>query len=311
MAALNAARRFAIITDALAHAEEEGGVPLSKLARDHDITVDKLKEVLDPILYLEFRDASGDVVDGTRSYFVDESDHLTVSGQHWLGVARSKAPDPDHALCMMIAAMIAKAVLPETLGLDEALNKLAEVVAAPIVIESSRPEFTELCEQALANRHTLAFAYFSESNARRREWELEPGFVGSNWGRWYVIGHPVGSSEIRTFRIDRIIEARITDDTCIPDRSITLPDYWDLDEYRRSVRLRLPRRALDRIPTPVQFDISDDDGADTVTADVEVIGDQRLTDLLVLLGHEAEIIDSPEAEALRRAQAERILTNYT
>ncbi len=311
MAALNAATRFAIIGDALTHAEEEGGVSLNELAATHGVTLETLKDILEPILYLEFRDAAGDLVDGTRNYLVTESDYLTVTEQHWLGVARSKAPDPEHALRMMIAAMIAKTVLPETAGLDGALGKLASIVAAPIVIESSRPKFTELCEQALANRCTIAFAYFSESSAQRHEWVIEPGFVGSNWGRWYLIGHRAGSSEVRTFRIDRIIEARITDDTCVPDLSITLPDHWDLDEYRRSVRLRLPRRALDRIPTPVQFDIVDDGGADIVTADIEVIGNQRFTDLLVLLGPEAEIIGSPEAETLRRAQAERILSNYT
>ncbi len=108
MAALNAARRFAIIADALTHAEEEGGVSLVGLATTHAITLATLKDVLAPILYLEFRDAAGDLVDGTHAYLVTESDYLTVTEQHWLGVARSKAPDPEHALRMMIAAMIAK-----------------------------------------------------------------------------------------------------------------------------------------------------------------------------------------------------------
>lgn len=321
--ALKAAERFSLIADALALAEEQGGLDLVAYAAERSLTLTQVKDVLDPVLYLEFRDAVGELVDGSGAYLVTEEDHLVVSDEHWLGAARSTPPSPEHALRLMIAGMITKSVLPATIGLDEALAKLVDVVDAPIVIESSRPRFTELCELALANARTIKFRYFSELNARRAEHEIEPGFVGSNWGRWYLIGHPcldlavigtepvADNSELRTFRIDRIIDAEVTERACAPDRSITLPDWWDLGDYRRAVQLRLPRRALDRIPTPAQIDIVSEESDDVVVADVSVIGDHRLVDLLVMLGPEAEIIGNPAAEQLRRAQGERILARYS
>jgi hypothetical protein len=308
--ALKAAERFALIAEALGRAEEQASVDLAEFAAEHALTLAQVKDVLEPVLYLEFRDSVGQLVDGSGAYLVTEDDQLVVSDGHWLGAARSTPPSPGHAVRLMIAGMIAKSVLPATIGLDEALAKLAAVVDAAIVIEASRPRFTELCEQALASRRTLRFSYFSESNARRGDHEIEPGFVGSNWGRWYLIGHAVDGSGRRTFRIDRIIDGEVTETPCVPDLTITLPDWWDLDEYRRNVRLRLPRRALDRIPTPAQIDIVSEEADDIVVADVGVIGDHRFMDLLVMLGTEAEIIDRADAEQIRREQAARILALY-
>lgn len=325
MAALRAARRFEIIADSLARAEEQGGVALAAIAGDHDIDLAQLKQVLEPVLYLQFRDAQGDMVDGSRAYLVSEDDWLQVTDEHWLGAAQSSPPSPDHALRLMIAAMITKAALGAAMSLGEALDgalgKLAAVVDAPIVIATDRPEFTSVCEQAFAAARTIEFEYFGELSARRSEYEIEPGYVGSNWGHWYLIGHPVGSSDVRTFRIDRMISARVTDRRCEPDRTLVLPDGFDLEEYRRTFRARLPRRALDRIPTPAEVEFVDDgvassaarndgDGDELVLVDITVIGDHRLVDLLVMLGTEAHLVDDPIAEQQRRDQAARILTLY-
>jgi predicted DNA-binding transcriptional regulator YafY len=321
MAALPAARRFEIIADALARAEEQSGVDLAAVATDHHLDLAQLKRVLEPVLYLQFRDASGDLIDASRAYLVTEDDWLQVTDEHWLGAARSSAPTPDHALRLMIAAMIAKAALgsatPRREALDAALAKLASVVDAPIVITTDRPEFTAVCELALNSAHTVEFDYFGELRAQRSHYEIEPGYVGSNWGHWYLIGHPVGRSEVRTFRIDRMISARLTDRDCVPDRALTLPDGFDLAEYRRTFRALLPRRALDRIPTPVDIEFvatdsntDSHDDQDPVLVDITVIGDHRLTDLLVLLGNEAHLVDDPAAAQRRRDQAARILTLY-
>lgn len=325
MAALPAARRYEIIADALARAEEQGGVALAAVAEDHDLDLARLKQVLEPVLYLQFRDASGDMIDASRAYLVTEDDWLQVTEEHWLGAARSSAPTPDHALRLMIAAMIAKAALGSATlrgaALDAALAKLTAVVDAPIVIATDRPEFTAVCELAHATARTVEFDYFGELRAQRSHYEIEPGYVGSNWGHWYLIGHPVGCSEVRTFRIDRMISARVTDCGCAPDRALVLPDGFDLAEYRRTVRARLPRRALDRIPTPAHVEFVDDAsgegaarrderGDDIVLVDITVIGDHRLTDLLVMLGTEARLVDDPAAEQRRRDQAAKILTRY-
>lgn len=314
--ALTVARRFDVIVDALGRAEELGELDLASFAAEHGIAVETLKQVLEPVLYLEFRDAVGDLVDGTSAYLVTEDDRLVVSDEHWLGVARSTPPSPEHAVRLMIAGLIAQTALPAATNLDSALAKLAGVVSAPLVIEAARPRFTDLCERALAAKRTIRFTYYAESSARRAEHEIEPSFVGSNWGNWYLIGRPVDGDGVRTFRIDRIIRAEITDRACVPDSSVTLPDWWDLDDWRRTVRLRVDRRALDRIPTPVQIDVLEDTaegdhkpGAQ-VLVDVTVFGDQRFADLLVMLGADADIVDHPDATRIRREQAARIRSLY-
>jgi predicted DNA-binding transcriptional regulator YafY len=326
MAALPAARRYEIIADTLARAEEQSGVDLAAVAADHGLDLAQLKQVLDPVLYLQFRDASGDMIDASRAYLVTEDDWLQVTEEHWLGAARSSAPTPDHALRLMIAAMIAKAALasatPRREALDAALAKLVAIVDAPIVIATDRPEFTAVCERALASARTVEFDYFGELSAQRRHYEIEPGYVGSNWGHWYLIGHPFGTGDVRTFRIDRMISARVSDRGCVPDRALVLPDGFDLAEYRRTFRARLPRRALDRIPTPAEVVFGDEDpgdgagsGDDLVLVDITVIGDHRLTDLLVMLGAEAHLLDDPTPDPptttqRRRDQAARILALY-
>ena len=236
MASLNVAARFDLIVEALTLVEEQGSVDLEAFAMQRSLTVDQLKQVLEPVLYLEFIDGVGNRYDGTHSYLVTERDELIVDSDNWLRDAVSVAPSPSHALQLLVAGTVAQSAMTRPLlDLDRALKRLNTVVDAAVTIDIARPRYVNLCEQALAHGNVLHLRYFAESRGEPREYDIEPGFVGSNWGHWYLMGHVAGVGTPRTFRIDRIIEATETDQACNPDTTLRLSQWWDLEEERRTL----------------------------------------------------------------------------
>ncbi len=306
-------QRFEIIIAVFAQLEVTGEVDLVAFAAERGLTVQHLKEIITPVVFLQWRDRVGNITGADRAFLITEDDHLVIDEGHWLAAAQSAPPTAAHAVRLMVAAMSAQIIFSDSgtsvPGLEKALVKLKAVVNAAVEIKISIPPLVAACQDALKQKRNISFAYFGEASAQRNEYEIEPGFVGSAWGNWYLIGYIAGTRERRTFRIDRMISATVTDTPCEPDTSIALPDEFPLDEYKQTVRLRLPKQALDRILPPVEVSVVSGE-AEVVVADITVYSTHRLIDTLVVLGAEAEVIDDPDRAKIRSQQATEILKLY-
>jgi predicted DNA-binding transcriptional regulator YafY len=265
--------------------------------------------MLEPVLYYEFRTYEG-IVGKAAAFLVDEHDWLTVDHEHWLRDLAATPPGPETALRLLVAGTVVKSVaLGPTPALDSALRKLEREVAADVVVALDSPECLPVVEDAYRNCRTLRCRYVNDrGDARDRE--IEPWFVFSNWGRWYVHGRDVAEDAAKWFRIDRMSSATLGVGTFEPLETVAVPELFNLSGEERAVRIRIDQTDLDGLPTPRNVENLDVLEAGRVEVDVTVYGQQRLEHLLVVLPPDAQIVASPEYEALRRARAGELLAIY-
>ena len=103
-------------------------------------------------------------------------------------------------------------VLPETLR--DSANAVEEVVAVepgPWVISTSAESLIRLC-MAVRMRRRVSFHYESHDRSSSRR-EGEPYGIVHMDGRWYVVGRCRMREALRTFRLDRISELEVSDQT--------------------------------------------------------------------------------------------------
>src|SRR6516225_5983148 len=103
-------------------------------------------------------------------------------------------------------------VLPHSLR--DGANAVEEVVAiepGPWVISTSAELLIRLCT-AIRTRHSVAFHYESHDHASSRR-EVEPYGIVHMDGRWYFVGHCLLRQALRTFRLDRVSELEVSDQT--------------------------------------------------------------------------------------------------
>ncbi len=103
-------------------------------------------------------------------------------------------------------------VLPETLR--DGANAVEDVVAVepgPWVISTSAESLICLCS-AVRMRRRISFQYESHDRSSSRR-EVEPYGVVHMDGRWYVVGRCRMREALRTFRLDRVSELDVSDET--------------------------------------------------------------------------------------------------
>ncbi len=91
-----------------------------------------------------------------------------------------------------------------------------------------------------------------------------------------------------------------------------IPEWFDLSEHARTVRVQMRADALESLPSPHELgEETAVPGADgTVELDITVHGDRRLDHLLVCLPADAVVIAPPDATERRHAHAARLLADY-
>ncbi|MBV8952331.1 MAG: hypothetical protein JOZ99_15765, partial [Actinobacteria bacterium] len=160
MPPIPAARRFEIICGALALAEERNGIPLDDAAKELHVDVDQLRALLDPVLYLEFRTADGELVEAARAFLLNNDDVLTVDEGNWLRDLASDPPDPVVALRLLVAASVYQATTSRIWQpLDRALAKLRQYVAIELVLPVDHPDCLDTALEANRKGRSLRFRY--------------------------------------------------------------------------------------------------------------------------------------------------------
>ncbi len=302
---------FRAIVSALALAEERGAVRIEDAAATAGITEEQLRRLLDPVLYYEFRTQGGEIVTKTRAFLLTEDGRLCVDESHWLRDLAARPPDPDTALRLLVTGTVLKSVaVGPTPNLDLALRKLEHVVAADVVIALDSPPHLATVDAAHHAGRTLQFRYVNH-RGEVGDREIEPWFVYSKWGRWYVFGADLVDRAEKSFRVDRMSSAEIGDrEFDAPDADVEVPDLFDLREYECTVTLRLTPDAVEALPTPRRLGDPRELPDGRVEVAVTVYGPQRLEHLLVSMPPEAEVVSPPDCEALRREHAARLLALY-
>lgn len=141
------------------------------------------------------------------------------------------------------AAAKIRRVLPERLArrLDTVLENLAFTEPPG---QAATPDATVLLAIADAVRHRRPVSFrYTDRDGRRSDRTLHPYGIVSHSGRWYVTGADPGIGENRTFRLDRITDARTLpgsfDAPAGPDPAQRVLSGFATAPYRHEVTLRI------------------------------------------------------------------------
>jgi proteasome accessory factor C len=132
----------------------------------------------------------------------------------------AKAPrlTPSEALGLLAAGMTVIGSGEGSPALESAVSKLSKVVMPDAgtsltvdVLDQTRN--IGVLRDAAADRSVVRIVYRSVGKEETTEREIEPWSVFATLGRWYVLGHCRLVAGQRTFRVDRIKELEVLDET--------------------------------------------------------------------------------------------------
>src|SRR5205814_377754 len=103
-------------------------------------------------------------------------------------------------------------------------------------------------------------------------------------------GRELDEAEPKQFRVDRMLSAEVGDVRFDPPPETRIPEWFDLHEQQRTVRLQLTRSQLDALPTPHTLGSQTSSVDGRIEVDVTVAGDRRLEYLLVCLDPDVKIV---------------------
>ena len=196
-------------------------------------------------------------------------------------------------------------------GLAKLATALGEDDTTGVRIELDRPEMADRLAAGATASEELVIEYWSASRDATTERRIVPRQVFADRGEWYVSADDDRSGEVRTFRIDRILQVQATGSTVAPsDDPLPTPGAWFADESVRRAVVRLSpaaRWVVERYPVD---EVSDSDAEGWITVRLPVASEQWLVRTLLRLGPEAELLDPVEWRALVVAAAGRVLARY-
>lgn len=221
---------------------------------------------------------------------------------------------PAEALALLASGIAVVGSGQGSAALTTAVEKLTRALLpeGPGVIDvdlAGEPELVSLLRAAAATSSVVEITYTSLSRDQTTVREVEPWSVFSSMGNWYLSGHCRMAGAERSFRVDRIRNAKLTDEHFVPPKALPAPEIRytpSVDDVRCRIALTpLARWVLDYYPV----DIISESPEETV---VEFsAGDPLVAARLILrLGPQGRLIDGPEVAAALTSLRARILSVY-
>ena len=75
--------------------------------------------------------------------------------------------------------------------------------------------------RAIKENRVISFGHFNFHTEKSKHYTIQPYLLKEYQNRWYIIGVPIGTNELRTFGIDRTQDLNIKAETFTPDKNIT------------------------------------------------------------------------------------------
>jgi proteasome accessory factor C len=299
---------------------EVGEVPLDDVARRFDMTPAEVQSELELVAMCGLPPFVDEMID----VFVDDGIVFVGVPRLFTRPLRLTAPEAFSLLASARAAMelpgadpdgplgrgLAKlAVVLAEVGLDPGASDAGSGDAAGVVVDLTRPEFTDELVAAAGAGAEVEINYYSPARAEMTRRSIVPRHVFADAGNWYVVADDDRSQERRTFRIDRIESVAATGRS-VEVEAVAPPARFfdDADVARASIRLAPNAQwVLDQYPIDEVVDLANG----WVEARLAVSSDRWLAKLMIRLGPDAALSDATATSALQVEQlARRLLDRY-
>lgn len=242
--------------------------------------------------------------------FIDDDEVVVDTADYF---ERAPRLSPTEALSMLAAGMAVLSAGEGSPALESAVDKLAATVAPDsdglAVDVAAEPDLVGPLREAAAVSRVVDITYTSLGRGETTEREVEPWAVFASLGNWYLTGYCRLAQAERIFRLDRIRDMTVTDQTfeAPADRPEPQVRYTPSDDdVRARIALRPAARwVLDYYPVDVVDESDDEIVIDFAAADPSVAAR-----LLLRLGDRARLVEGPEVRAALGSLGERILARY-
>lgn len=163
--------------------------------------------------------------------------------------------------------------------------------------------------QGVTEGRTVEIDHYAEDRDERRVRTVDPWRVTSTSGRWYLVGHDHLRDAERSFRVDRIVAARLLDGRARPAPAGLQIAPGPADDAPRVVLQLEPAGRWVAESYPVDDVVELDDGRLRVT--LAVNARPWLERLLLRLGPAGTVVDGPDDLVAAAAEgARRVLERY-
>jgi proteasome accessory factor C len=224
------------------------------------------------------------------------------------------------ALVAALRALRGTPGLVDTAAVDRALAKLEGAAGAAVATDevavatqpAADPTVVMTVSDALARRRRLRMTYWVPARDEATERDVDPIRMFTADGVPYLVGWCRRVEDVRTFRLDRVVQVQTTDDAVdVPDevrqRALDAGTFSPAPDDR-VVTLRLApaaRWVADYYPCE-----SVEEAGDGLVVTLRGRDDAWLRRLTLGLAGSAEVLDPPEVAAAVRADAAAALAAY-
>lgn len=242
-----------------------------------------------------------------------EDDEVVVDMADYF--ARPLRLTPAEGLGLLAAGMALISSGQAPASLEHAVEKLGGALSPDggellSVDLAGEPELVAMLRTAAAKGRVVDLVYVSLGKGETKTRSVEPWSVASTLGNWYLSAFCRSAGGERIFRVDRIRDARVTDETFVPPENPPPVEVRYLpgeDDVRATIRLaKRAQWVAEYYPIEVVEDDADGLVIRFSAGDVAVIAR-----LLLRLGDAAELVEGAGvAEALEDLRR-RILGRYS
>lgn len=266
------------------YAAGEDGTTRDELCSRFDITGASLDEILEIVSSLADRESGARIICercGERVVLTGDAGRVLP-----LRLSAAEGAVLNHELESLgiepqAAARIRCALLPEELGFNQ---RVFDTVA--------HGSHWQQLSCAIQDGVRCRISYRSMDDTRARERLVDPLRITTNGDQTYLIAWDVAIDEQRTYRMDKIEDLVLTDDSVVrhAPESATLHD--SLAQAERSARLLMPLDMAERLDWPGIMSI-EPDGASGATVNVRYGSERWLLSQVIAAGGAIRILDDP------------------
>ena len=191
---------------------ERDGAGVEEILERFDYTKDQLTRDLNTVFVCGLPGyGPGDLMEA----YIDEDEVIIDAADYFTNAPRLT---PTEALGLLASGMTVIGSGQGSPSLESAVAKLGKVVLPDVettltVDVPDESASVGTLRDAAGSEHVVSITYRSVGKEEVTERDIEPWSVFATLGRWYVTGHCRLVEEERTFRVDRIRELQVTDET--------------------------------------------------------------------------------------------------
>ncbi len=242
--------------------------------------------------------------------YIDEDEVVVELADYFANPVRLTPPE---ALSLLASGMALMSTGQAPPALESAVAKLQKVVLGAdhdaLVVDLAEPPLVAELRGAASSGSVVRIVHTGLASGKTTERMVEPWVVFTTMGNWYVRGYCRLAKAERVFRIDRIRELEVTEDSFEISEHAASPEIGytpGAEDVRAVIRLGDYARWVAEY-YPVET-VSDTDAGLTVrfsASDPSVIAR-----LLLRLGNTAELVEGDEVQAALGEMRSRLLERY-